>query len=612
LGGPPAAGVTWGGGSQPTGFFMESGISSTEHSIQSIVEGMRYATLGSDELGNLIGAFPHILGETYDGLTLLHWAVYWAMSGTRELRHVEYVDTLAFNNGFINKGAGSSARFPSSQDQIFDFLTQLTITIGATPLHLAMYMVDNVQEDFAIIQMLLIQGADIKAVDTIGRTPLKVVFGGLKAREKIANAKRLDSKVREVRSRLRSAEIGLLQLFGASFRERALKDEDIKKFIGWMLYDAVISGNQSFVEVILKAVQVIFKNDDSSVINSVYVGKTLLMSALDKGYSQIAVYLINEGVKLTDFLLHYAVKMKDIDLVRALTAAEVDINKKDALNRTALVWAVEEGKACIEIIKELIDYGAEVNDLVRPALEAALYLDRNNGQIEIMKILIDTKADVNAMQGGLLKKALKLNTKEPALLLLRAGAQLVHLEVKYMPNPDKRYFDMVGLGEQDLDSGHNLQEDETIALKNRSHYAVGNDLIEAIILRDHDKLDKGLHLWCAAVGASRDWRFKSIIRKLAAQGVSGKVKSYTGKKAESYTDSDAEGWMLRMWAAAQGNNRAFSIIEESPAHKDFDNRYNQMESLSSGIKTLYCKNYEAIEESMNFYAKKGLLHKNVI
>jgi ankyrin repeat protein len=768
----PAPRVAWvGGGSQPTVFSMGSGVPSTGYSIQSVVEGMKHGTLTGDDLRNLIVRFPHILGETYDGLTLLHWAVYWLMRGKRSEQRVEYVGILAHNNRFINKGDESSARVTNFDNgalslnldnKIVQFVIDWKSPIGSggTPLHLAMYMMDNLQEDFEAIQILLREGADIKALDAMGRTPLKVVFGRLKEFEKICSSiKRWNNYVQEVRNKLRDAETGLLRLFGRLFCETGSEDEDIKKFIARMLYEAVIKGNESFVQGIFEFGPMIFKNDYSSVINSVYAEKTLLMWALEKGYSRIAVYLINEGVALTDFaqgysLLHHAVKMKDINLVRALAGAEVDINKKDALNRTALVWAVEEGKACIEIIKVLIDSGAEVNDLVRPALEAALYLDRNNGQIEIMKILIDAKADVNAMQGELLKKALKLNTKEPALLLLRAGAQLV---------PYKRYLDMVGLREKDLNNGNNLQEDEMIALKNQLHYVVGNDLIEAIILRDHDKLDKGLFVrsgvlcglepveesetesdeditkknkdikglmkelgvstdapqdWSfknivkqlldfkgvlglkkkksdesdedvrselaerlaafearrkqnnkeiireigariAGLGvwgfgklekyaekkmvgyeenATRAWRFKNAVKRLAAQGVSvcGKVKSYIEKKAESYTnkksytDTDAKGWTLRMWAAAQGNNRAFSIIEESPGHENFDNRYSQMESLPSGhsdnqeagpssqsgrnqavaqgpyTKALYCKNYEAIERSMNFYGEEGI------
>jgi ankyrin repeat protein len=629
FGGPPAPGFTSGSGSQPAAFSMGSGVQSTGYSMKKIVEGIKHSTLTSQELQSLRGTFPQILGEMYKGLTLLHWAVYWAMSGQGTERQREYVRILAYKNRFINKRAESSASiikdFVDGMYNRYNYYVKSPIETGGTPLHLAMYMATNVVSDFDIIKILLDQDANTQAVDTLNRTPVKVAFGGLKATKLILLEDGIGSDiVEEVGKKMESARNRLFDLLKALHIElaggdtKSLRgDKDILQenpdTITLRLYKAVIEGNQSVVEMILR--------DDPSLINSVYAGKTPLMWALAKGYSKIAVYLVNQGAEFTDFpqgysLLHYAVKMRDKDLVQAVIAARgVNINKKDALNRTPLFWAVEQGKACIEIIKVLIDSGAEVNDVVRPALEAALYLDEKNGQIEIMKMLIDAKADVNAMQGELLKKALELKNKQPALLLLRAGARLVFLKVKYMPNEENLKENVARIRE----------------LKNRLHYVVDNDLIEAIILRDDNEFGTkfveqgGLLELRESAKKREDLEFnmavnelksdtnqlRALIGKLVVPGFE-KAKSYLEGKTEkkSYTDNDAEGWTLCMWAAAQGNNKALEIMKGFPSFAAFDNRYNEIEGEGSSSrvvdsrKVLYNKNYEALEKSMEFYEEK--------
>lgn len=74
-----------------------------------------------------------------------------------------------------------------------------------------------------------------------------------------------------------------------------------------------------------------------------------------------------------------------------------NINKQDIFGRTALMWASNKGYT--EIAKQLIDNGADVNIKNNNGFTALMSASMNN-HIDIVKLLLDNNADVNVNNGN--------------------------------------------------------------------------------------------------------------------------------------------------------------------------------------------------------------------
>ena len=90
--------------------------------------------------------------------------------------------------------------------------------------------------------------------------------------------------------------------------------------------------------------------------------------------------------------IHDAAKIGDAVQVESLTAAGTSVNEMDALDKTALVWASENGH--IEVAQFLVGKGADLNigDFTG---QGPLYWAARMGNKEIVEILIEAGADVN-------------------------------------------------------------------------------------------------------------------------------------------------------------------------------------------------------------------------
>lgn len=121
-----------------------------------------------------------------------------------------------------------------------------------------------------------------------------------------------------------------------------------------------------------------------------------------------------------------AVKKNNINQVKELIQSGYDINKPDIHGDTALILAAYEGKN--EILKLLLEAGADVS-VLDPGMKAtALHAAAYAGRTEAAKLLIEYNIDINK-QGPYngytaLHDAIWQNNIETAKVIIQAGADL--------------------------------------------------------------------------------------------------------------------------------------------------------------------------------------------
>lgn len=92
-----------------------------------------------------------------------------------------------------------------------------------------------------------------------------------------------------------------------------------------------------------------------------------------------------------------AIRHGDLDQVRTLMAAGMDINSKDRYGQTGLMVASIRGHT--EVVRSLIDHGAELNVTAKFHL-SALMLAVINGHTEIVRLLAGAAADRDLRGSG--------------------------------------------------------------------------------------------------------------------------------------------------------------------------------------------------------------------
>jgi len=123
---------------------------------------------------------------------------------------------------------------------------------------------------------------------------------------------------------------------------------------------------------------------------------TALMSAEVHGYTNTAKALIDAGAKASNSynaLLVQAAQAGDTAKVKQLIKQGADVNAKNSIGKTILMFAALSGHA--KAVKALIDAGADVN-AKKEYDDTALMDAASYGHTDTVKALIDAGADVNA------------------------------------------------------------------------------------------------------------------------------------------------------------------------------------------------------------------------
>ncbi len=120
-----------------------------------------------------------------------------------------------------------------------------------------------------------------------------------------------------------------------------------------------------------------------------------------------------------------AAKKGDTKAVKFYLAKGADVNAKDALGQTALIYAATYGYA--EIVQALLDQGADMKakDLMgMPAIGCAA----RNGHFKTVEVLLASGADVNAKDdqygGSTLMTATYYNRPDIVKILITKGADV--------------------------------------------------------------------------------------------------------------------------------------------------------------------------------------------
>ncbi|HEY9403852.1 MAG TPA: ankyrin repeat domain-containing protein [Pyrinomonadaceae bacterium] len=104
--------------------------------------------------------------------------------------------------------------------------------------------------------------------------------------------------------------------------------------------------------------------------------------------------------------LTVAAERGDAALVRKLIAAGADLNERDKLGYTALVWAARNGNK--EVAKALVEARADMNarDCARNGWTPLIHAIHKNNT-DMARLLIESGADVNAKAGNCTEKSVE-------------------------------------------------------------------------------------------------------------------------------------------------------------------------------------------------------------
>lgn len=118
-----------------------------------------------------------------------------------------------------------------------------------------------------------------------------------------------------------------------------------------------------------------------------------------------------------DHLLMYAALYSSIDCMQLLIEKGCNVNAKNNLDETALMWAAHD----IEKMKLLIQRGADVNAKAKTGNTALLIASIGHGKYDAVKLLLDQGADALALnskkENALIRAALFGDTATVSLLL---------------------------------------------------------------------------------------------------------------------------------------------------------------------------------------------------
>ena len=202
--------------------------------------------------------------------------------------------------------------------------------------------------------------------------------------------------------------------------------------------EEILFRKNSTLEKKTHIVELLFKNDKE---NPVF--ENLLISAIEKGYPDIARLLIKGGVNVKNLktrgpdrasALIIAIAKKYLDIAELLIEKGADVNARTTNGSSALILASEYGY--LKIAKLLIEKGADINAVSSGYYRngvvvnggTALTIAINKGYLKIAELLIENGANVNATRNtdGLsaLMLASEKGTLEIAKLLIEKDADM--------------------------------------------------------------------------------------------------------------------------------------------------------------------------------------------
>jgi len=227
---------------------------------------------------------------------------------------------------------------------------------GQTPLHIAAAFGHD-----SVVELLLARGADIGAKDGNARTPLH-----LAAAKQLSTAK-------------------LLLQHGADVNAAGPS-----KFTP--LFEAV-QGNQVDIVQLLLA-------DKANVNAAGGGGETPLSVAVAEAKSpELAEILLNAGADVNArnpnsfSVINAAVSVASVPLVRAVLKFKPNLEVRDGNGATPLLRAADIGSN--EMVKLLLEAGADPNSVNPHSGWTSLHLAAANGRVEIAQLLLAHKADPN-------------------------------------------------------------------------------------------------------------------------------------------------------------------------------------------------------------------------
>jgi ankyrin repeat protein len=294
------------------------------------------------------GAKKELSEFDYYGQTPLHWAAGLGNEAFLDLnkptdkslveKRLKVVKLL------ISKGANVKAR---------DFE-------GKTPLHMA--------KTKEAAELLIKHGANVNAQSNIGHTPLMTLTA-------VYNRNWVNQSVAEV-----------LIKHGADINHKSKGEENA-------LVLAVRTYNQEQVELLVKnGADVNFskKGEDSALENAI-------LNAINGKGSKIVEYLIMNGTYLTTGSrlgfseLHWAVSQNNLSLVKTVLAYGAPVDYEDKKGNTPLILAVVNNN--LEIASLLINSGADVYTRSKQWNSPPLFLAKDE---RMMRLLLRSGADANA------------------------------------------------------------------------------------------------------------------------------------------------------------------------------------------------------------------------
>jgi ankyrin repeat protein len=263
------------------------------------------------------------------------------------------------------------------------------VALGETPLHKA--------RSAQMVAALVADGADVRRIDSYGRTPLHVV----------AAKKMLDTAFALVNS---GADVNAPDKNGATPLHAAIQADNgptVEMLLnnGGDALKADRSGNTALHQAAAKGNEAVFDfvlarlDGSGGHLDKVNAqGETALLLALKGKHDAIADKLVkkNADVTATDRMgntaLHVAASNGSSALVDALIRKRAVVDKLDGKKRTPLHRAAESGQAAA--VQSVVNGRAAVNRIT-PDGQTELHLAVARGDVAQIKVLVDAGCNVN-------------------------------------------------------------------------------------------------------------------------------------------------------------------------------------------------------------------------